>query len=34
MQTVSRSKIGSLITTLSEEKLKEIRNAIYFVLNI
>lgn len=34
IQTVSKSKIGSLITTLSKEKLGEIRNAISFTLNL
>jgi mRNA-degrading endonuclease toxin of MazEF toxin-antitoxin module len=34
IQTVSESNIGSLITTLSGEKLGEIRNAIGFALNI
>src|SRR4030067_3100189 len=29
IQTVSKAKIGSLITTLSKEKLVEIRNAVY-----
>ena len=34
IQTVSKSKIGSLITTLSEEKLEEAREAILFALNL
>ncbi|MCJ7484040.1 MAG: type II toxin-antitoxin system PemK/MazF family toxin [Thermodesulfovibrionales bacterium] len=34
IQTVSKSNIGSLITTLSREKLGEIRNAIRFALNL
>jgi mRNA interferase MazF len=34
MQTVSKSKIGSLITTLSKERLSAIRNAICFALNL
>jgi len=34
VQTVSRAKIGSLITTLSQEKLGEIRTAIRFALNL
>jgi mRNA interferase MazF len=34
LQTVSKSNIGSLITTLSKEKLDEIRNAIAFSLNL
>ena len=33
LQTVSKDKIGTLITTLSKEKLLEIRNAICFALN-
>ncbi|MCJ7483952.1 MAG: type II toxin-antitoxin system PemK/MazF family toxin [Thermodesulfovibrionales bacterium] len=34
IQTVSKSNIGSLITTLSREKLGEIPNAISFALNL
>ena len=34
IQTVAKAKIGSLITTLSKEKLFEIRNAISFALNL
>jgi mRNA interferase MazF len=34
LQTVSKSNIGSLITTLSREKLVEICNAIRFALNL
>lgn len=34
LQTVSKDKIGTLITTLSKEKLLEIRNAICFALNL
>ena len=34
IQTVSKSNIGPLITTLSKEKLGEIRNAISFALNL
>ena len=34
IQTVSKEKIGALITTLSKEKLFELRNAIYFSLNL
>ncbi len=30
IQTVSREKIGSLITTLSSERLKQVRSAILF----
>ncbi len=32
MQTVSKSKIGTLITTLSPGKMSELRNAILFAL--
>lgn len=34
IQTVSKSKVGSLITTLSHAKLGKIRNAICFALNL
>ena len=34
IQTVSRSHIGSLITTLSKEKLGELRMAINFALSL
>jgi mRNA interferase MazF len=34
IQTVSKSKIGSLITTLSNDKLTDLRSAICFALNI
>ncbi|MEW6416817.1 MAG: type II toxin-antitoxin system PemK/MazF family toxin [Nitrospirota bacterium] len=34
IQTVSKSKIGALITTLSKEKLLGLRNAISFALNL
>jgi len=34
IQTVSKSKVGSLITTLSKQTLGEIRNAICFALNL
>jgi len=34
IQTVSKAKIGSLITTLSPEKLKQVRTAILFALNL
>ena len=34
LQTVSRGKIGSLITTLSSEKLGEIRRAVLFALDL
>jgi mRNA interferase MazF len=34
IQTVSKNKIGSLITILSPERLKEIREAILFSLHL
>ena len=34
LQTVSKANIGSLITTLSKEKLSELRNAICFAINL
>jgi mRNA interferase MazF len=34
IQTVSKGKIGPLITSLSSEKLKEVGGAIRFALNI
>lgn len=34
LQTVSKSNIGPLITTLSKEKLNDIRDAIRFALNL
>ncbi len=34
IQTVSKSKIGSLITTLSDEKMYKIGKAIDFALNL
>jgi len=34
IQTVSKSKIGSVITTLSKEKLIEIKKAICFALSM
>lgn len=34
LQTVSKANIGTLITTLSKEKLLEIRNAVFFALNL
>lgn len=34
IQTVSKERIGSLITTLSKEKLLQIHNAICFALNL
>ena len=34
IQTVSKDKIGSLITTLSSEKMVQVREAILFALNL
>ena len=34
IQTVSKGKIGSLITTLSTDKLEQVREAIQFALDI
>lgn len=34
LQTVSKANIGALITSLSKEKLFEIRNAVFFALNL
>jgi len=34
IQTVSKAKIGSLIATLSEQKLGDVRQAITFALNL
>jgi len=34
IQTVSKERIGSLITTLSPEKLEQIRSAVLFALNL
>ena len=34
LHTVSKANIGTLITTLSKEKLFEIRNAVFFALNL
>jgi mRNA interferase MazF len=34
IQTVSKGKIGSLIATLSPEKLEQVRKAILFALNL
>ena len=34
IQTVSKGKIGPLITSLSSEKLKEVAEAVRFALNI
>jgi mRNA interferase MazF len=34
IQTVSKDKIGTLITTLPKEKLHQVRQAILFALNL
>jgi len=34
IQTVSKGKIGSRITTLSSEKMDQVRNAILFALHL
>lgn len=34
IQTVSKDRIGSLITALSKERLFQVRNAINFALNL
>ena len=34
IQTVSKGKVGGLITTLSNEKLANVRDAIIFALNL
>ena len=34
IQTVSKSNVGSMITSLSKEKLREVRDAINFALNL
>ena len=34
IQTVSKGKIGSLITTLSSGKMKQVREAVLFALNL
>jgi len=34
IQTVSKSNVGSMITSLSKEKLIEVRDAINFALNL
>lgn len=33
LQTVSKGKLGSLITTLNEEKMKSVRKALLFALD-
>jgi mRNA interferase MazF len=34
IQTVSKGKIGSIITTLSQDKLKQVRDSIQFALGL
>ena len=34
IQTVSKSNVGSMITSLSKEKLSEVRAAVNFALNL
>jgi mRNA interferase MazF len=34
IQTVSKSNVGSIITSLSKEKLSDVRDAINFALNL
>lgn len=34
IQTVSKSKIGTSITTLTQDKLKQLSKAIWFALNL
>ena len=34
IQTVSKARVGSLITTLSAEKMSDLRNAICFALDL
>ena len=34
IQTVAKSNVGSMITSLSKEKLSEVRDAIKFALNL
>jgi len=34
IQTVAKSNVGSMITSLSKEKLSEVRDAINFALNL
>jgi mRNA interferase MazF len=34
IQTVSKGRIGSLITKLSTDKLEQVRNAVQFALNL
>jgi mRNA interferase MazF len=34
IQTVQKAKLGALITTLSDKKLEEVKNAVNFALNL
>ena len=34
IQTVSKTKLGALVTTLSEDKLQEVRKAVRFALDL
>jgi len=34
IQTVSKGKLGALVTTLTSGKLAQVRNAIFFALNL
>jgi len=34
IQTIQKAKLGALITTLSNKKLEEVKNAVYFALNL
>lgn len=34
IQTVQKAKLGALITTLSNKKLEEVKNAVNFALNL
>jgi len=34
VQTVSKGKIGALLTTLGEEKMKSLRHALLFALDL
>ena len=34
LQTVSKGKVGALITTLSEPKISQVKNAVVFALNL
>ncbi len=34
IQTIQKAKLGALITTLSNKKLEEVKNAVNFALNL